>query len=53
MEVRKIRHIGLKNRDIRKAWFDETADQYEDAMDCVLMESISIEEFKTRYKGQK
>lgn len=39
--------------DIRKVWIDDRAKSYFKAMDEILQEDISIEEFKLRYTDQK
>lgn len=45
----EIRHIGIKDIDIRKAWFDENAKRYKDCSDCIMEEELPWREFKTRY----
>lgn len=47
----EIRHIGIKNVEIRKAWFDENAKKYDDCIDCIMEEEIPRREFKMRYEG--
>lgn len=47
-------HIGVQGDvDIRKVWIDDRAKSYWKAMDEILQEDISYEEFQLRYKGQK
>lgn len=48
------RHIGIQwDIDIRKVWIDDRAKSYRKAMDQILQEDISYEEYQLRYKGQK
>ena len=46
---KEIRHIGVKSRDIRRCWFDESVKRRSEAMDCLGEETIRMEEFKMRY----
>lgn len=47
-------HIWVRwDIDIRKVWIDETAKTYWKAMDQILQEDISIEEFELRYAWAK
>lgn len=48
-----INHIWIKNISIYDVWFDETAREYEDAMDCIYQEVIREEEYNARYKDNK
>nr|DAS95528.1 MAG TPA: hypothetical protein [Caudoviricetes sp.] len=42
-------HIRVKDIPIRKAYFDDSAKRYEDAIDCIYEEDISLDEYKLRY----
>lgn len=46
----EIRHIGVKNVEIRKAWFDENAKHYDECVDCIMEEELPRREFKLRYE---
>lgn len=49
----EIRHIGVKNTDIRRAWFDNNAESYDECNDCILEEKITREEYSVKYLNNK
>lgn len=46
-------HIKMKDIPVRNAYFDDTAYRYEDAVDCIYEERLSIDEYKLRYLNVK
>lgn len=42
-------HVKVKDIPIRQAYFDDTAKRYEDCVDCIYEEYLSIDEYKLRY----
>ena len=49
-KLRKVSqyHITIKNIDPRNVWFDDVP-KFKDAEDCIWRETISVNEFKTRF----
>ncbi|MBO7711988.1 MAG: hypothetical protein J6S85_00385 [Methanobrevibacter sp.] len=39
----------MKDVPIRQAYFDDTAKRYEECVDCIYEEYLSIDEYKLRY----
>ena len=42
-------HVKVKDIPIRQAYFDDTAKRYEECVDCIYEEYLSIDEYKLRY----
>lgn len=42
-------HVKIKDVPIRQAYFDDTAKRYEECVDCIYEEYLSIDEYKLRY----
>lgn len=42
-------HVKVKDIPIRQAYFDDTATRFEEAVDCIYEEYLSIDEYKLRY----
>ncbi len=42
-------HVKIKDIPIRQAYFDDTAKRYEECVDCIYEEYLSIDEYKLRY----
>lgn len=42
-------HVKVKDIPIRQAYFDDTAKRYEECVDCIYEEFLSIDEYKLRY----
>ena len=42
-------HVKVKDVPIRQAYFDDTAKRYEECVDCIYEEYLSIDEYKLRY----
>lgn len=50
-EVERIEelHVRIKDVPIRNAYFDDTARRWEDCVDCIYEEFLSVDEYKLRY----
>ena len=50
-ELKRIEqlHVKIKDVPIRQAYFDDTAKRYEECVDCIYEEYLSIDEYKLRY----
>lgn len=50
-EVKRIEelHVKVKDVPIRQAYFDDTATRFEECVDCIYEEYLSIDEYKLRY----
>ena len=42
-------HVKVKDIPIRQAYFDDTAKRFEECVDCIYEEYLSIDEYKLRY----
>ena len=42
-------HVKIKDIPIRQAYFDDTAKRYEECVDCIYEEYLSLDEYKLRY----
>lgn len=42
-------HVKIKDIPIRQAYFDDTAKRFEECVDCIYEEYLSIDEYKLRY----
>lgn len=42
-------HVKVKDIPIRQAYFDDTAKRYEECVDCIYEEYLSLDEYKLRY----
>lgn len=42
-------HVKVKDVPIRQAYFDDTAKRFEECVDCIYEEYLSIDEYKLRY----
>lgn len=42
-------HVKVKDIPIRQAYFDNTAKRYEECVDCIYVEYLSLDEYKLRY----
>ena len=50
-DVKRIEelHVKIKDVPIRQAYFDDTATRFEECVDCIYEEYLSIDEYKLRY----
>lgn len=46
-------HVKVKDVPIRQAYFDDTATRFEECVDCIYEEYLSIDEYKLRYLDDK
>lgn len=46
-------HVKIKDVPIRQAYFDDTATRFEECVDCIYEEYLSIDEYKLRYLDDK
>lgn len=46
-------HVKVKDIPIRQAYFDDTATRFEECVDCIYEEYLSIDEYKLRYLDDK
>ena len=42
-------HVKVKDIPIRQAYFDDTAKRFEECVDCIYEEYLSLDEYKLRY----
>lgn len=42
-------HVKIKDIPIRQAYFDDTAKRFEECVDCIYEEYLSLDEYKLRY----
>lgn len=42
-------HVKIKDIPIRQAYFDDTATRFEECVDCIYEEYLSVDEYKLRY----
>lgn len=42
-------HVKVKDIPIRQAYFDNTAKRFEECVDCIYVEYLSLDEYKLRY----
>ena len=42
-------HVRIKDIPIRQAYFDDTAKRFEECVDCIYEEYLSLDEYKLRY----
>lgn len=46
-------HVKVKDIPIRQAYFDDTAKRFEECVDCIYEEYLSLDEYKLRYLDDK
>lgn len=46
-------HVKIKDIPIRQAYFDDTAKRFEECVDCIYEEYLSMDEYKLRYLDDK
>ena len=45
-------HLWIKDIPLKKVWFDERPNEYEDCIDCIYEEDESIEEFRMKFTDE-